>query len=408
MGRAMNVDAMRKIDRWAGSPLCLIMTFVTKCLRYFLPDAKQRPENVLFIELSEMGSVILADPAIKKAKNKLDANVFFAIFERNRKSLEILNRIPRENVFGIRSGSFMELTVDCIRFLIWTRRNKIDVVIDLELFSRITALLSGMCGAKRIAGFYSFHTEGLYRGNMITHKTAYNPHIHISKNFIALVNSVIEDNDEIPYSKTLIPDEEIILDKLPPDENKQMGMRKKIQRLHPGYDEEIHRIVLINPNAGELLPQRRWMPENFVIVMKLLLEAYEDVLVLITGDPSEKDEADDLKQSVNHDRCVNFAGQCDLTELPVLYSISELMLTNDSGPPHFAAVTDMPTYVIFGPETPALYGSLGNFKPIFAGLACSPCVSAANHRKTPCTDNQCLKAIRPDEVFNLLKQTLDR
>jgi ADP-heptose:LPS heptosyltransferase len=57
------------------------------------------------------------------------------------------------------------------------------------------------------------------------------------------------------------------------------------------------------------------------------------------------------------------------------------MVTNDSGPPHFAAITEMPTYVIFGPETPALYGSLGRTTPIYAGLACSPCVSASNQSK---------------------------
>ena len=87
------------------------------------------------------------------------------------------------------------------------------------------------------------------------------------------------------------------------------------------------------------------------------------------------------------DRCINFAGAMSQEQLPALYTLALLMVTNDSGPGHFAAVTRMPTFVLFGPETPALYGPLGNTTPIFAGLACSPCVSAANHRKTPCVDN---------------------
>ncbi|MBI9074450.1 MAG: glycosyltransferase family 9 protein [Desulfatibacillum sp.] len=404
----MNVDLMRKIDRYAGIPLCFAMTLLTKGLRAVWPARRKPVKNVLFVELSEMGSVILADPAIKKARDVLKAQVYFAIFQRNQKSLEILNTIPGENVFGIRSGSFWELTVDCLRFLAWTRKKNIDTVIDLELFSRVTALLCGMCGADKIVGYHAFHTEGLYRGDMITHRTAYNPHIHISKNFIALVNALKTANpEEVPFSKTLIKDEEIRLDKVVPKSEALDFMRRKIADLHEGYAPETHRLVLVNPNAGELLPQRRWMPENFVAVMKMVLEAHEDVLVLITGDPSEQTEADDLKARVNSDRCVNFAGQCQLTELPVLYSLSTLMLTNDSGPAHFAAVTSMPTYVIFGPETPALYGSLGNCIPIFAGLACSPCVSAANHRKTPCTDNVCLKVITPELVFGLLGQTLE-
>ena len=46
-----------------------------------------------------------------------------------------------------------------------------------------------------------------------------------------------------------------------------------------------------------------------------------------------------------------------------------------------------------------LYQPLGNSRAIYAGLACSPCVSASNHRKTACTDNVCMQAISVDEVF---------
>jgi ADP-heptose:LPS heptosyltransferase len=109
---------------------------------------------------------------------------------------------------------------------------------------------------------------------------------------------------------------------------------------------------------------------------------------------------------VNHARCVNFAGKQKLEELPALYQIAELMLTNDSGPGHFSSVTDLRTFVLFGPETPQLYGSLGNSTPIYAGLACSPCVSAANHRKTPCRDNVCLQVIKPEAVLLQLKDAL--
>jgi hypothetical protein len=67
----------------------------------------------------------------------------------------------------------------------------------------------------------------------------------------------------------------------------------------------------------------------------------------------------------------------------------------------------MPTFVIFGPETPRLYGSLGNSTPIYAGLACSPCVSASNHRKTPCIDNVCLQVITPQQVLDAITPVLE-
>jgi ADP-heptose:LPS heptosyltransferase len=93
-------------------------------------------------------------------------------------------------------------------------------------------------------------------------------------------------------------------------------------------------------------------------------------------------------------------------ELPALYHLAHVMVTNDSGPGHFSSVTPLPTIVLFGPETPALYGSLGKSIPIFAGLACSPCVSAANHRKTPCTNNLCMQAITVPQVMSAMKKWL--
>jgi len=140
----------------------------------------------------------------------------------------------------------------------------------------------------------------------------------------------------------------------------------------------------------------------------MILDNCSKAIVLITGDPREREEAGRLKEQVGDDRCVNFAGKVTFAQLPLLYSISEFMVTNDSGPPHFAAVTDMPTFVIFGPETPALYGSLGKTTPIYAGLACSPCVSAANHRKTACRDNVCLKIIKPLQVFKIIRPDLEK
>ncbi len=406
----MKVDTMRKIDFLAGVPLCFFTTLLVKFTQIFQNPRKKQPKNILLIELSEMGSTILVDPAMQKLNNKLGANLFFVIFKKNAPSLQLLNTVPEENIFTIQEDSLVSLMSSTLGFLLWTRKNKIDSVIDLELFSRFTALLSGLCGAKNVVGYYRFHNEGLYRGEMLTHKVAYNSHIHIAKNFIALANALISSNDEIPYSKTVVSDEEISLQKVTYSDEQKASMRAKIADEFKGFDASKHRIVLINPNASELLIQRRWMPEHYITLMKMILEKYDDTLILITGAPNEYEEAAGLVKAVASNtkstRIINFAGKLELHELPVLYSVATLMVTNDSGPGHFSSITNMPTYVIFGPETPKLYGSLGNSTPIYAGLACSPCVSASNHRKTPCEDNVCLQVIKPDFVFETIRSEL--
>lgn len=403
----MKVDTMRKIDFLAGVPLCLLSTLLLRLVGMVFPARRKAPKNVLLIELSEMGSTILVDPAMQKLKDAVQAELFFVIFRKNRPSLQLLDTVPENNIFTIREDGLFHLAIDTLTFLIWTRKKKIDSVIDLELFSRFTALLTGFSGASNRVGFHRFHNEGLYRGEMLTHKVAYNPHIHIAKNFIALVNALISDNPETPYSKTYISDEEIALRKVVTDEQQRNDMLARVTEEYPQFTPDSQRLVLINPNASELLIQRRWMPEYYAALMKMILNEYPDTVILITGSPSERAEASELASTVDSGRVINFAGKLKLTELPILYSIATLMVTNDSGPGHFSAITDMPTFVIFGPETPRLYGSLGNSTPIYAGLACSPCVSASNHRKTACQDNVCLQVIKPETVFETITPVLE-
>ena len=401
----MNVDTMRKVDYYIGVPLTFVATGIIKFAALFKKKSTS-VKKILFIELSEMGSTIIVDPAMRKAQQHFNADLYFLIFKKNKVSLDILKTVPEKNIFTMREDNVFTLIWDTFRYLWWARHQKFDAMIDLELFSRVTALLGGFSGATHRVGFYRFHNEGLYRGNMLTHKVSYNPHIHIGKNFIALVNALISNNGEVPYSKTQILDSELKLPLVSSTEEQRTVIFNKIKVITPEFSPEQHKIVLINPNASDLLPQRRWMPEHFIELMQKILNDNPAHYVLITGAPGEREQAENLLKQVQHPRCVNFAGQVKFRELIDLYNVSKLMVTNDSGPGHFSAVTPLKTFVIFGPETPHLYGSLGNSTPIYAGLACSPCVSAANHRKTACNDNVCLKVIKPEFVYSVIKASL--
>jgi len=402
----MRIDAMRFIDLYCGVPLTWMATGLVKLFSAFAPPAGKKPEHILFIELSEMGSAILADPAMRKARGAFGAELFFCIFSKNRQSLSLLRTVNEKNIFVIREDNLAYLAADTLKFFAWTRKRKIDTVIDLELFSRFTALLTGLSGAKNRIGFFRFCNEGLYRGDMLTHQVAYNPHIHIAKNFIALVNALRSDNREVPYSKTAVGDEEIALAKVSPGNDEKMRVLEKIKKQCPSLEQGTQHIILMNPNASQLLPQRRWPLAKYANLTRKVLEYDPRAVVLITGSPAEHEEMQTLVNKINSARCVNFTGKVEFAELPVLYSMATLMVTNDSGPAHFSAVTDMPTFILYGPETPKLYGSLGNAVPIYAGLACSPCVTAANHRKTPCRDNVCLQVISEETVFETIRAFL--
>jgi len=405
---------MRAIDHWVGVPLCAIVSpFVALVdgIKNIVCRDHVTPKKLLFIELSEMGSAILVDPAMRNAQAR-GAELFFLIFKSNRASLTLLNTVKPENIFTIDSSSLGGLIKDTLRFLILARKHRIDTVIDLELFSRFTALLTGMCGARRRVGYHIFHGEGLWRGFMLTRKVHYNPHIHITKNFLSLIHAAFAQKIEVPFSKIEIPDSEVRLEQAVIDPNALTKVRDRIEKLAQesgiNYTSGKNRLILINPNASDLLPQRRWAQQRFSELIQAINQQYPNDLILITGSPAEFDYVEKVRAVANVKNALNFAGQVSFAELPPLYTLSDVMVTNDSGPGHFSAVTPLRTVVLFGPETPALYGSVGNSIAITANLACSPCVSAANHRKTPCHDNVCMQAITVPQVLDkVMKQLQD-
>ena len=402
----ISVNTMRAIDHWVGVPLCAIaspLVVLIDGVKRIFSRGSITPKKLLFIELSEMGSAILVDPAMRNAQAR-GAELFFLIFKSNRASLTLLNTVKPENIFTIDSSSLGGLIKDTLRFLLVARAHRIDTVIDLELFSRFTALLTGLCGARHRVGYHIFHGEGLWRGFMLTRKVHYNPHIHITKNFLSLIHAAFAKEIEVPFSKIQIPDSEVKLEQaiIHPDVMKKVLARieKKAAEAGIPYTYGKNRLILINPNASDLLPQRRWAQQRFSELIQAVNQRYPNDLILITGSPTEFVYVDKVRSVANVKNALNFAGQVTFTELPPLYTLSDVMVTNDSGPGHFSAVTPLRTVVLFGPETPALYGSIGNSIAITANLACSPCVSAANHRKTPCQDNVCMQAISVAQVLD--------
>jgi ADP-heptose:LPS heptosyltransferase len=139
----------------------------------------------------------------------------------------------------------------------------------------------------------------------------------------------------------------------------------------------------------------------------MVVNEWEDALVLITGSRGEREEALNMQEKVGHPRFRSFAGMHQLTAITALYNIATVLVTNDSGPAHFSAITPIRSIVLFGPETPKLYGSLGNTESITAELSCSPCVTAANMKNSACNDAVCMKLITPERVLASVRAALN-
>jgi ADP-heptose:LPS heptosyltransferase len=403
----MNADFMRFIDRRLGVPICLALSCIHGLRKIFSkPRFIKNPNKFLFIELSEMGSILLAYSLFKKTKEFFpEAEFYFLTFKENRQAVDILDIIPEKNVMTINSHNFFSFLGTTINTLWKLRRRKISVAVDMELFARFTAILSYLSGAKNRVGYFRYHNEGLYRGNFQTHKVAFNPHLHMAHNLLNLIYAVSSTPEDVPLSKKQVLEKDIVIPKRRIAENARKVILKKLEDENKAI-VKAKKIVLLNPNASDIVPLRRWPLESYTELAKLLLK-HEGVYIIITGVESERKDVDVICDAVSPERCINFAGKTTFSELIDLYNIADVLITNDSGPVHFSSMTDIKTFAFFGPETPKLYGPLGkNCRVFYSNYACSPCVSAFNHRKSPCNDNKCLKAISVREVYDEMKQIL--
>ncbi len=403
----MKIETVRKVDYWVGIPACFLLSLWDRARKTFSPKTGERPplKKFLFIELSEMGSAILAYPTMKAIQREYPgAELFFLIFAKNRASVDILNRVPRENVLTIREKSLGSFLADVMKTVVRIRRERIEVVFDLELFTRVTAILTYLSGAPVRVGFHKFRMEGLYRGNLHTHRIQYNFQQHVSKSFLSFLDVLHYPVKDWPTMDAAIPDSRLETASYQASESGKIRIREKIRKGFPEFSES-NQIIILNPSAGDI-PIRAWPLENYVELARRLLLDPNQVLVLM-GANVDKTTTDLLAGEIQDKRCVNLAGETTFEELMDLFSVSLGLITNDSGPAHFASLTEIKNFVFLGPESPYLYGPLSeNTHVFYSNFPCSPCLTAFNHRNTPCMDNKCLQVISVPEVWEVITKKL--
>src|SRR5213595_547934 len=406
MDLPVGIRTLQRTDRWVGGPLCAILTLFRKIFEAAGRPGPRQFRRMLFVKFAEQGSTVLAYPAILRAIEMVGReNVYFVVFEDNRFILDAMNVIPEENVVTIATHSPLGLALSALRAVHRFRKIRIDAVVDMEFLTRFSAMLTFATGAKTRVGFHTFFGDGPYRGDLMTHRLLYNPHLHTSQMFEAMVAALTRDPAVLP-TFDFTPSAAEPLARFRPSTSEIAEINALLQRENPRVGSAP--LILLNPNASDLLPLRRWPPLRYVQLAQRLLERYPEVFIVFTGAPAEAAPNNRLADEVGSDRVIRLAGKTTLRQVLVLYTRSEILVTNDSGPAHFASMTPIRVVALFGPETPALFAARSpNATALWAGIACSPCVNAYNNRQSVCRSNLCMQAIKVDDVFEEITRIYD-
>ena len=158
----------------------------------------------------------------------------------------------------------------------------------------------------------------------------------------------------------------------------QLNAAKKVLALCPG---------------AEYGDAKRWPVEHFAQLAEFCLD--HDWQVWLFGSSKDAEIAADINRRVSG-RCVNLAGQTSLSEAVDLLSLTDTVVSNDSGLMHVAAALDRKLIALYGSSDPDFTPPLSsNAQVLRLGLECSPCFQ----RICPLGHKRCLVDISPQQVL---------
>jgi len=154
--------------------------------------------------------------------------------------------------------------------------------------------------------------------------------------------------------------------------------------------------------GAEYGPAKRWLPKRFAEAAEKI-SSQSSVQWILFGTPRDATVGAEIAAALG-DHCVNRVGQTTLEQLIDELRECCLLLTNDTGTMHLAALLGVPVVAIFGSTEPRLTGPLGDGHIVLRHhVECSPCFL----RECP-IDFRCMKAVSVQEVANAVLSILSK
>ncbi|MBA7712634.1 ADP-heptose--LPS heptosyltransferase 2 [subsurface metagenome] len=181
--------------------------------------------------------------------------------------------------------------------------------------------------------------------------------------------------------------------------------QEKLKAKLPEVTKSEGLIVIIVP-GGAFGPSKCWLSERFAQTADWLITDYNaTVVVSVASNPVERQIAGEVCNSSKH-KLVNLAeSPVTLGELKALFSIADLVISNDTGPRHIAIALGRKIISLFGPNNPAWTDTgCENEIQIVGDVSCAPCSEPICKKK----EHLCMQAITVEMVCGAAKKLLEK
>jgi len=341
----------------------------------------QDGKNEILVWLpSPMGDAVLCTPALRAIRQHFKSSRIY--FFANDTVRRVLSPGSFNDVWLPQKGNNPFATIKMLR----EHKFSCAILFKNSFSSALTVFLAGI--PKRIG----YAREG--RGFLLTDKL-YPPKLTAARfkptsmvdYYLAIASLLGADSSERGLELAITPQE-----------------AGKLRAKFPEIAEAKGPIVVIVP-GGAFGRSKFWLGERFAQTANWLISNYNaTVFVSVSPDPAEKKIAREICESSKF-KLINLAEKpLELGELKLLFSMADLVISNDTGPRHIAIALGRKIISLFGPNDPA-WTDTGYEKEIqIIGKApCAPCA------KPTCKmdEHLCMQSITVEMVCSASKKLLE-
>lgn len=321
-------------------------------------------KKILIVRLSSLGDVLLSTPLIRTLRKKYRSEVHFVVREEYQDLLTLNPHLKKLYHYSRDEKLNKALSEEL-------RKQKFDVIIDLQNNLRSRILLSGVKG--KTYRFYKSSWKKLLLVRLKLNKMKHLPQIPVR------------------YAST-VPD--LHLDK----EGLELFTTKKTSL---NYKE----IKYIGIAPGSRHFTKRWPSEYFIeLAASLNKEGYTIVLF---GGRDDKEICN--KISAELPGSINLSNDNDILQTYADMHHCTAVICNDSGLMHTAAAAGIPMLAIFGSTVKEFGFSPYRTKNLILenkSLSCRPCTHIGR-KECPLKHFKCMLEISPAEAYKMLKILLN-
>jgi heptosyltransferase-2 len=378
----LGVKVIKFIDRFIGNVLCLVLAIFSFFKRKKVSDVR----NILVMQFWGIGETLLTLPAIKALKQKHPkAKIVILATPRNKDIYESSSYYDKLNIISLNPFSITEF--------ILKNRNKFDVVVDMEEYLNISAIIALFVGAKRVG-----YSHGL-RSLLYTDKVEYKDKQHVTDTFLDLARKL---GAKLRISR---------LEKLTVTARDKKVVDALLKKLKISKKKTLIGIV---PGAAESAKSRMWPEDRFAKLADKIIEKYKANVIFI-GSGYERNLIGNIQDKMKQ-KSWNIAGRISLKQAFYLIELCNLFISNDTGPMHIAAAQGVRTIGLFGPNLPVRFGPFGKKNiSLYKGKTCkySPCINVHRGQVPDCLYSKrskdyqkCMKAIEVNDVLRAVSKLL--